>query len=161
MEITVDLSLGVDGTVFVATSTLHDDGSVTKHRASLPPGSSLMGYTQEVVDYAALAWTPDVIAAHIANMESRIPSVTSEQVVARLWQAAHDYECAQISGSAIGLLAMGVMTGKPKCLAVQAWIKSIWAEYYTRKAALTQDYDFSFAGQIPYTVPELMEEMGI
>lgn len=81
--------------------------------------------------------------------------------IARLWQAAHDYEFAQVSGSAIGLLAMGVMLGKPKCLAVQAWIKSIWTEYYVRGATGSTDYDFSFAGACPHRVPELMAELGL
>lgn len=80
---------------------------------------------------------------------------------ATLWQAAHNYEFAQISGSAIGLLAMGVMTGKPKCIAVQNWIKGIWTTYYTRKATGSTDYDFSVAGLCPHTVPELMEELGV
>jgi len=81
--------------------------------------------------------------------------------IAALWQAAHDYEVAQVSGSAIGLLAMGVMAGKPKCIAVQAWIKSIWALYYTRKATGSTDSDYSGCGQIPHSVPELMDELGL
>lgn len=87
--------------------------------------------------------------------------IEEEQRIASLWQAAHDYEYAQISGSAIGLLATGVITGKPKCIAVQNWIKSIWAEYYTRKASGSTNTDYSFAGPIPYSVPEIMEEMGV
>lgn len=81
--------------------------------------------------------------------------------IARLWYAAHDYEYQQVSGSAIGLLAMGVMQGKPKCVAVQNWIKSIWVEYYTRKANGTSDYDFSIIGNCPHSVPELMVELGM
>ena len=83
------------------------------------------------------------------------------QRIASLWQAAHDYEYAQVSGSAIGLLAMGVMQGKPKCTAVQNWIKSIWDAYYVRKANGSTDTDYSFAGACPYTVPELMAELGL
>lgn len=81
--------------------------------------------------------------------------------IAQLWQAAHDVEYSAISGSAIGLLAIGVMQGKTKCLAVQAWIKSIWAEYYIRKAGDSTDYDFSFVGECPHSMPELMEELGV
>ena len=85
-----------------------------------------------------------------------------EQVrVANLWQSAHDYEFQQISGSAIGLLAMGVMMGKPKCIAVQNWIKGIWTIYYTRKAMGETNTDYSSAGTIPHTVPELMQELGV
>lgn len=81
--------------------------------------------------------------------------------IASLWQAAHDYEYAQISGSAIGLLAIGVLQKLPKCLAVQSWIKSIWNEYYIRKSGTSTDTDFSVAGLCPYSVPELMEEIGV
>lgn len=81
--------------------------------------------------------------------------------VAALWQGAHDYEYAQISGSAVGLLAMGVMQSKPKCLAVQAWIKGIWTLYYQRKASASIDSDYTPAGLCPYSVPELMAELGV
>ena len=81
--------------------------------------------------------------------------------IAALWQAAHDYEYAEISGSAVGLLAMGVMQGKPKCIAVQNWIKGIWELYYTRKAMESSDCDYSSCGACPYSVPELMGELGL
>lgn len=86
--------------------------------------------------------------------------------IAGLWQSAHDYEFAQISGSAIGLLALGVAAGRPKALAVQGWVHSIWSLYYERKAQVTggpigsAHLDFSGCGEIPHTVPELMAEMG-
>lgn len=84
------------------------------------------------------------------------------QRVASLWQAAHDYEFAQVSGSAIGMLAMGVMQGKPKCTAVHDWIKKIWnGNYYPRKANGSTNYDYSNVGPIPYSVPELTEELGL
>ena len=76
-----------------------------------------------------------------------------------LWQAAHDKEYAAISGSAIGMLALGVLQSKPKCLAVQAWIASIWTEYYNRKSSGSTDTDYSFAGDMPHSVPELMAEV--
>ena len=47
-----------------------------------------------------------------------------------LWEAAHNYEFAQISGSATGLLTLGVLQSKPKSLAIMAWIQSIWNLYY-------------------------------
>lgn len=78
-----------------------------------------------------------------------------------LWQAAHNYEYARISGSAIGILAMGVIQNKPKSLAVQTWINGIWNIYYTRKTTGSIDTDFTSAGPLPYTVPEIMEELGI
>jgi hypothetical protein len=81
--------------------------------------------------------------------------------IASLWQAAHDLEYNAISGSAIGLITMGVMTGKPKCLAVQGWIKDLWTEYYTRKATASSDCDFTVIGPCPHSVPELMAELGV
>lgn len=104
------------------------------------------------------------------------PALTQEEVaqmmadqkvlnVEALWQAAHNYEYAEISGSAIGLVTMGVMQAKPKCVAVQNWIKSIWQLYYERKATMNADIspnvDFSSCGPCPHTVPELMEELGM
>lgn len=80
--------------------------------------------------------------------------------VAGLWQAAHDLEYNAISGSAVGLLTMGVLQGKPKCVAVQAWIKDLWALYYQHKLGGSSDTDFSSVGECPHTVPDLMEELG-
>jgi hypothetical protein len=85
--------------------------------------------------------------------------------VKALWQAAHDYEYAEISGSAIGLIVLGNLSSKPKCIAVQTWISSIWTLYYTRKPLVTYTwnntlYDFSSCGSCPHTCPELMEELG-
>ena len=97
---------------------------------------------------------PEVVAVNQARVEA------TRQM--NLWQAAHDLEYASISGSAIGLITMGVLGGKPKCLAVQAWIKSIWTEYYVRKAGTSTDTDFAaVAGSCPHSVPELMVELGV
>jgi hypothetical protein len=88
-----------------------------------------------------------------------------EKMTSKLWQAAHDFEYAEVSGSAIGLVTMGVIQAKPKCLAVAAWQKSIWTLYYQRKALALAgrdvSLDFSSCGAIPHTIPELMEEVGI
>lgn len=109
------------------------------------------------------------------NGPIRNPELTDEEYAAgleeirlnnirTLWQAAHDYEFEQISGSAIGLLTLGILQGKPKCSAVRAWINSIWTLYYTRKPTVTHVLDaslndFSICGTIPHNVPELMTEL--
>lgn len=87
--------------------------------------------------------------------------------IAQLWQAAHDYEFARISGSAIGLVALGVAGGKAKALAVQEWLRGVWSLYYTRKALVTggsvieaEQLDFTGCGEIPHSIPELMAEAG-
>lgn len=108
------------------------------------------------------AWTQQwaVCGLDEAVADQNLQAADSQRIAA-LWQAAHDYEFAQISGSAIGLLAMGVMMQKPKCVAVQNWIKSIWTLYYTRKATGDTSTDFSACGTCPHSVPELMAELGV
>lgn len=99
------------------------------------------------------ALSTEAAAANLAAAE--IARITT------LWQAAHDLEYAAISGSAIGLITLGVIQAKPKCLAVQGWIKTIWTEYYTRKANGSVSTDFSLIEVCPYSVPELMVELGM
>lgn len=101
------------------------------------------------------------VIARDAGQITALAAEAESQRVASLWQAAHEYEYAQVSGSAIGLLAIGVLQSLPKCLAVQGWIKAIWTEYYTRKATGSTDADFSVAGGCPHSVPELMVELGL
>lgn len=87
--------------------------------------------------------------------------------IERLWQAAYNYNFQSISGPAVGLVTIGIMSNKPKCMAVQAWVNSIWDLYYTRKANVVgnriiadSELDFSSCGPIPYTIPELRQELG-
>jgi hypothetical protein len=96
---------------------------------------------------------PENVAANQATFES--------SRVANLWQSAHDVEFNNISGSAVGLITMGVLQGKPKCLEVQNWIKTLWTEYYARKFSTSTDYDFSAFANCPHSVPELMAELGV
>jgi hypothetical protein len=87
------------------------------------------------------------------------PAAVEAQRIASLWQGAYNYEFAQISGMAVGVLTIGVLQQKPKSLAISAWSKSIWDEYYTRKGNGSTDTNYSFAGPMPYSVPELMAEV--
>lgn len=101
--------------------------------------------------------------------QEMIDAIAASKVAANvqaLWQAAHDYEYAQISGTAVGLLVLGVSQSKPKALAVMAWSHAIWALYYSRKptvAALADQtlLDFTSVGPIPHSIPELMAELGL
>jgi hypothetical protein len=84
----------------------------------------------------------------------------------KMWNAAHACEISKVNGSAVGLITIGILTGKPKCIAVQNWIKSIWTLYYTRKYSITEVentalYDFSSIGDMPHSIPELMQELGM
>ena len=82
-----------------------------------------------------------------------------------LWQAADRYTTGYISGVAIGILTIGVLSGGPKALAVSAWSASIWTEFYRRKSLVTvgsaDDHDFSSFGPMPHSVPELQAEAGM
>ncbi len=103
-------------------------------------------------------WTVvDLEGQELSDRQAQIEAQRVEQ----LWQAASATEHAEISGSAIGLITIGVVQGKPKCTAMQAWIKSLWGEYYLRKASGSTDYDFSAYATAPHTVPELMTELGV
>lgn len=92
-------------------------------------------------------------------MSDEIFSDDPETIINLLWNAANEYQESRISGAAIGLLTLGVLQGKPKCVAVQQWITAVWTDYYTRKAALSKNLDYSNNGPMPYTVPELMAEV--
>ena len=82
-----------------------------------------------------------------------------------LWSAADTYVSGYISGVAVGILTIGTIQQKPKCLAVSAWGNAVWADYYSRKAAVLPgvdiDTDYSSHGPMPYTVPELQSEVGM
>ena len=104
---------------------------------------------------------PDISDADYAKGIEELKNLQIEA----LWQAATDHEQAYIYGSAIGVLAVGVLQGKPKSLAVKGWIDSIWALYYQRKPQVTEVWntalnDFSSCGPMPYSCPELMTEIG-
>lgn len=113
---------------------------------------------------------PIFISAGVRN-----PDVTNEEFRAwqeeqrqininTLWQAAHDYEYARISGTAPAMVTLGVVKGSKRALEVALWIQSIWALYYKRKPEVTYEcndklLDFSECGEMPYSVPELMAEI--
>lgn len=82
-----------------------------------------------------------------------------------LWRAADSYTSSYISGVAVGILTIGVLQQKPKAMAITAWSSAIWAEYYARKMLVTasseDNHDFSSFGPMPYSVPELQEEVGL
>jgi len=116
-----------------------------------------------VVIHRVVAFTTEELASNEeenAQLEADIIAGN----VAMLWRAAHDYEYSQVSGTAVGMVTIGIIQGLPKCLAVSAWCSTIWTLYYVRKAEVvaggSADLDFSWCGEIPYSVPELMVETG-
>lgn len=103
------------------------------------------------------------------EMSTRPVQPTPEEIVRKkveaLWQAADKYVASYISGVAIGILTLGVIQSKPKAMAVTGWSSSLWAEYYNRKSQTNAtdvvDTDFSSFGPMPYSVPELQQEIGL
>lgn len=123
-----------------------------------PPVLSIKGTWEQT-------WTVvDLTGEELANGLARQAEDEAKAEATRiesLWNAAHALEYANINGSAVGLVAMGILQSLPKCLAVQAWITSIWDLYYTRKANGSTDTDYSSCGDMPYSIPELMMELGV
>ena len=116
--------------------------------ANLLPLGSIEITEQEAADLRVIIAPEQVAAKEAARVES-------------LWQAAHDYEYAQINGSAVGMLTAGVLQGLPKCVAVKGWLLSIWKIYYERKASGSYNIDYSSCGNMPYTIPELIDETNL
>jgi len=104
----------------------------------------------------------ETVAANQARKAEQ-DAATIANKIEQLWSAADKYVNGYISGVAIGILTIGVIQAKPKCLAVTGWSQAIWTEYYARKAGITLtselDLDFTSFGPIPHSVPELQEEV--
>lgn len=127
---------------------------------------------QEAVEIAGV-WTRqweivDLTPEQTAINQAAKDLADSQRVQAKveaLWAATDRYVTGYISGVAIGILTIGVLQQKPKALAVTSWSSAIWAEYYTRKSLITltsqDNHDFSSFGPMPYSVPELQEEVGL
>lgn len=154
-------------TVFQSAESLSDDQraefsvfEVVDERAPLLPDHK---YVDE--------WTYRVVNGKVVRTwaQKLIPQAERDQMLQQkfdeLWQDADLYQTRFISGVAIGLLTIGVLQGKPKALAIQAWSASMWDEYYRRKALLTYDGavdgDFTACGPMPHSVPELRAELGL
>lgn len=100
--------------------------------------------------------------AGMAEIMAAFPQILEAKYNA-LWQAAHEWEQKYISGVGLSILSISVTQQKPKALAVANWSQNLWGLYYQRKAAInieTQpDIDFTAAGSMPFSVPELSEEI--
>lgn len=107
---------------------------------------------------------PEIVLLNQQTKEAQEAKQVADKIE-KLWKAADDYTSSYISGVAIGILAIGVLQGLPKALAVSAWSKSVWDEYYIRKSSITTlsevNTDFSVFGEMPHSVPELSEELGM
>jgi hypothetical protein len=151
-----------DGYVWVFSKPQPVIDPITQYVAELPP-VEINGHYEQA--WEVLSFSAEIIAENQAAEALRIAQ-RIESNKAALWQAAHDYEYASINGVAIGMLTLGVIQGLPKSLAVKAWTQALWNLYYERKAlivvVLDADLlDFSIVGNMPYSIPELMAELGV
>lgn len=159
--------------------TIHDIRAAEADM-SIPANSNLLELGYEPIipdDMPPIGPGESLKSGPLVRVESRniwrepwevVPADTLKLIdgkVDALWRAADNYTSSFISGVAVGILTLGVLAGKPKCLAVAAWSGSIWVEYYARKSQITStsldDHDFSSYGPIPYTIPELQVEVGM
>jgi hypothetical protein len=134
---------------------------ITQRVAQVTPVLNQLGKYEEAWEIIGL--TPVEVAANTTANNQKITEATAANI-GRLWQAAHDYEFARINGMAIGVLTVGVISNKPKSLAIKAWSQSIWNLYYTRKPTVTEVMDstlldFTSIGEMPHSAPELTQEV--
>ena len=142
--------------VFPAPQPTHDP--ITQRVQAIAPELTTLGHWEQRWSVAAL--DAEAVAVNEAAALAQASAAESARIEA-IWQGAYDYEFAQISGVAIGMLVLGVLQSKPKALAVKGWSQSIWTEYYTRKANGSTDASYTALGDCPHTVPELMVELGL
>lgn len=146
----------------VFPAPIPDYNPISQFIREISPELTILGsYEQrfEVVDLDA-----EQIAINEDNKAAEVTKRLADKYQS-LWAAADTYVTKYISGVAIGILTIGVIQQKPKALAVTQWASSVWAEYYLRKALIAvdslDDLDFSTLGAMPYSVPELQDELGL
>ena len=167
----IDIATGTRVSIY-AIRTLHP-------HMSIPDGADLadLGYAPIVLDSTPLLAPGESYAPGQLQQEGSIwrqtwvilpppdPAILIAEKTEMLWTAADRYTSQYISGGAFGMLAVGMMLGKPKCISVAAWSGAVWQAYYDRKELITTDstvdHDFSSFGPIPHTVPELRVETGM
>jgi len=135
---------------------LNSDGSTPEGKRNVLSEDGVTWTLEDVLQPAPgeiVTPTPEEIAIKVTNK------------IESLWSSADAVVSGSISGVALSILTIGVLQSKPKALAVAQWSKSIWTEYYVRKALVTatseDDLDFSSFGPMPYTVPELQDEINL
>ena len=111
--------------------------------------------------YAITKMTPEITAIlQPMDYYDRVVAEVEKRRIEQLWASASGLESSAISPTVAGLVTRGVLQSKPKCIAVQAWVNALWAEYYARKASGSNDMGFVPAvGLCPHTVPELVAEL--
>lgn len=145
--------------VFTKPAPSYD--KITQRVAPIAPVLNQLGRYEEAWEIIDLM--PEEVSANTTANNQKIAETIAANI-GQLWKAAHDYEFARINGMAMGMLTMGVITNKPKSLAVKTWSKNIWDLYYARKPLVTETMDkalldFTSVGEMPHSVPELIQEV--
>jgi hypothetical protein len=127
----------------------------------------LIDFNPDVAKVGGLLFFDDKLEYSVVALQTVVQNSPAQRID-RLWRAADRYEKTYISGSGTGLVTIGVIQQKPKCLEVAIWVQSIWTRYYGFRAQLVtgaeltpEMLDFSECGPIPHAVLELMEEVAI
>lgn len=159
--------------VLERTITVPGPGDSTVARPNIPervypPGTSFIYGPPDMDIYSTDAEHRKVLlqdpagTAGMAEIMAAFPLILDIKYNA-LWRAAHEWEQKFISGVGLSILSLGVSREKPKALAVANWSQNLWGLYYQRKALInieTQpELDFTAAGEMPYSVPELSQEI--
>lgn len=135
---------------------------ITHAAHEIAPAMSIEGHYEQQWEIVELP--PEQIAIN-QEKKQKDEAEAVQSKIESLWAAADNYTSSFISGVAVGILTIGVLQQKPKALAVSSWSSAIWGEYYTRKSLITltsqDNHDFSSFGLMPYSVPELQEEVGL
>ena len=142
--------------IFPAPQPTHDP--ITQRVQAIAPELTTLGHWEQ--RWGVVALDAEAVAVNEAAALVQASAAESARIEV-IWQGAYDYEFAQISGVAIGMLVLGVLQSKPKALAVKGWSQAIWTEYYTRKANGSSDTSYTALGDCPHSVPELMVELGL
>jgi hypothetical protein len=92
------------------------------------------------------------------------PQPTEDAQLAALFRAYRGYKLSFISDEGFSIVAIGLLAAmqgasKPKCIAVQTWLTSLWDDYTARKAVVSTNLDFSNNGPMPYPISEIKIEV--
>jgi len=79
-------------------------------------------------------------------------------LIEQIWRACRAYQDTQLTDdiSTMYYIEKGVSTKAQACI---DWKNTLWTDYYTRKALLSEDFNFSNNGSVPYSYPEVKAEV--
>lgn len=95
----------------------------------------------------------------LAVIESRKPNRAAQKE--QLWNSCNSYQESKISVG--GMLRLyPFQETHSKSIAIKYWLENLWADYYTRKAAVDAgepvNFDFTNNGELPFSYLEAIAE---